>query len=271
MRDSVKMAVTLLIIAAICGGLLSVVNSVTGPIIEARAMDEFMEQMGQFFPDAEDFDVEEVNDEEYYICYDAAGEMLGVVGMVKASGYGGTINYNLAVDAEGDIIGISIASHEETPGIGDVIEKENFQNDIISLNFADTIALGVDVDNISGSTVTVGGMVRSVRRVMDVIGETFLGLEIEEVEIDPSAVADGTYTGTGRGFKSDITVEVTVSGGEITDVVIVEHDDTPAYFDQAAAEMPDRIIEAQGLEVDAVSEATMSSEGILEAVFDALN
>lgn len=95
-------------------------------------------------------------------------------------------------------------------------------------------------------------------------------LVAEELELDPTEVDDGTYEGTGRGFADDVVVEVTVSDGEITGIVIVSHGDTPDYFQRAEAEMPDRIIQAQSIDVDVVSGATASSVGILEAVSDAL-
>lgn len=271
MRDSVKMALTLLIIGAVCGGLLSVVNALTKPIIVERAMTELKEAMGDFFPQMAEVEEEELDGENYYKVYDGEGNFLGVVGEVVASGYGGDIHYNLAVDESGDIVGIRIDSHEETPGIGDVIEEDEFKDRVIGLNFNDPISIGEDIDAVSGATVSSSGMVNSIRRVMNVVGEEFLGLEVEVVEIDPSSVDDGTYTGTGSGFKSDITVEVTVSGGEITDIVIVEHGDTAGISDEAFAEMPARIIDAQSLEVDTVSDATMSSQGIIDAVHDALN
>ncbi len=272
MRDSLKMALTLLVIGAVCGGLLSVVNAITQPIIEKRSIEDLREAMGDFFPEMDAVEEREIDGEMYYEIFDAGGDFIGVVGEVTASGYGDEpIRYNLAVDSDGEVVGLRIDSHTETPGIGDIIEKEDFQSDIIGLSFDDPIALDQDVDTVSGATVTMRGMVSSIRRVVDTIGMEFLGLEVEVVEIDPADVDDGTYTGTGSGFADDVTVEVTVSGGEITDIVVVEHNDTQSYFEQAEAEMPGRIIEAQSLEVDTVTDATASSEGIIEAVNDALN
>ncbi|MDO9535906.1 MAG: FMN-binding protein [Bacillota bacterium] len=270
MRDSLRMALTLLIIGALCGGLLSVVNGITSPLIAERAMAEFQESMGRFFPAVAKVEVEEVNGEEFYSCYDGSGKFLGVVGQVKAAGYGGDIFYDLAVNDAGDIIGIRIGSHGETPGIGDVIEKEPFQSRLIGRNFADPISAGVDVDVSTGASVSTGGMINSVRRVMNVIGENFLGMEVEKAEIDMSKVADGTYTGTATGFKPDLTVEVTVSGGKITNIEIVSHGETAGISDKAFNEMPGQIIDAQNLEVDTVSGATMTSQGIINAVFNAL-
>ena len=97
------------------------------------------------------------------------------MGQVQAGGYGGNIEYDLAVSAAGEIIGLRISAHGETPGIGDVITKPAFQERVIGLNIADSVEIGVDVDTVSGATVSTGGMVRSIRRVLDIIGEHYPG------------------------------------------------------------------------------------------------
>ena len=51
----------------------------------------------------------------------------------------------------------------------------------------------------------------------------------------------------------------------------VMNNDTPDVAAKAIAEMPNRIIEAQSIDVDLVSGATYSSEGIVNAVVDALS
>lgn len=81
---------------------------------------------------------------------------------------------------------------------------------------------------------------------------------------------DGIYEGSGTGFGGTITVEVTVAEGQVTkiDLISAEGED-PAYFQQAQA-MVDRILEAQSTQVDTVSGATYSSQGIREAVETAL-
>jgi len=81
---------------------------------------------------------------------------------------------------------------------------------------------------------------------------------------------DGKYVGEGRGYKSDIEVEVTVSEGKITEVKIVEIDDTPDIAEPAEEQIPKAIVDAQSTEVDVVSGATGTSNGIIEAVENAL-
>jgi electron transport complex protein RnfG len=173
-ESGLRMALTLLIIGVICGGLIAAVNGVTAPVIEERTMVQFLEALEGFFPEVDSYDVSEIGNESFYTCTDAAGNFIGVVAQAKADGYGGAIFYDLAVSDSGDIVGIRISSHGETPGIGDVITKDEFQDRVIGLNVADSISAGVDVDTVSGATISSGGMLDSIRRVMDIIGENFL-------------------------------------------------------------------------------------------------
>ncbi len=82
---------------------------------------------------------------------------------------------------------------------------------------------------------------------------------------------DGTYTGTGMGFRGTTTLSLTISGGEITDVTVVSYQDDAKYFDHAFQTIASDIISGQSAEVDVVSHATFSSRGIIEAVNDALS
>lgn len=83
--------------------------------------------------------------------------------------------------------------------------------------------------------------------------------------------ADGTYTGVGKGLNGDITVEVTVEGGNVTAVTLVSHNETDGIWQNAEQGVVNEIIRTQTTEgVDTVAGATYSSNGILEAVANAL-
>lgn len=81
---------------------------------------------------------------------------------------------------------------------------------------------------------------------------------------------DGTYTGEGSGNNSTIKVEVTVEGGSIVSIEVLEQAETPVIFAGAVNEFIPSIIRTQDLEVDACSGATNSCNGIREAVKNAL-
>ena len=92
----------------------------------------------------------------------------------------------------------------------------------------------------------------------------------EEADGADSLYADGTYTGEAQGYGGTVAVELTVENGKITDLTITsaEKEDT-AYLDAASAVI-DSILEQQSTDVDKVSGATFSSNGILHAAEDAL-
>ena len=85
-----------------------------------------------------------------------------------------------------------------------------------------------------------------------------------------SGWADGTYTGSGTGHRGTTTVQVTISGGAITDIETVSTNDDAKYYDRAFSTVSSEIVSSQSTDVNAVSGATHSSDGIMEAVADAL-
>ena len=87
--------------------------------------------------------------------------------------------------------------------------------------------------------------------------------------IDASNLKDGVYTGSGQGFRSVITVAVTVSGGKIAAIEIVSAGDDEPYFSNAKG-LIGSVIAAQSTSVDTISGATYSSKGILVAIKNAL-
>lgn len=86
-----------------------------------------------------------------------------------------------------------------------------------------------------------------------------------------SKYADGTYEGSGSGFRgATTTVSVTVKNGVISDIQALSYGDDTPYFNRAYNSVVSEILSTQSTDVDAVSGATFSSNGIMEAVQDAL-
>ena len=81
--------------------------------------------------------------------------------------------------------------------------------------------------------------------------------------------ADNQYIGHGRG-KAEMTVRVTVDDGKITNVEILEQSESEGLSDSARERIPAAIVEQNTWEVDGISGATLTSNGIREAVADAL-
>ncbi|MGN0329284.1 MAG: FMN-binding protein [Lachnospira sp.] len=89
------------------------------------------------------------------------------------------------------------------------------------------------------------------------------------IEFSGVQLKDGVYEGSAKGYKSTIKVSVTVENGAVTNIEILEENETPDFFKRAQGITQD-IIDNQTLNVDAVSGATYSSAGIINAVNNAL-
>ena len=75
-----------------------------------------------------------------------------------SKGFSGTINIMVGFDMEGNIVGTSVISHSETPGLGAKMTEPAFSSQFIGKNPA-SFKLGVrkdggDVDAITASTIT---------------------------------------------------------------------------------------------------------------------
>lgn len=80
---------------------------------------------------------------------------------------------------------------------------------------------------------------------------------------------DGEYTGEATGIEP-MKVSVTVTEGKISAVEVVEHNESEGYSEEALEKIPNLIVEKNSTDIDALSGATMTSNGIKNAVNDAL-
>jgi len=90
---------------------------------------------------------------------------------------------------------------------------------------------------------------------------------VQICDVDLASVPDGKYEGTHKVFPISAVVEVTVKEHKITGIDLVKHQNGQGG---AAEAIPGKVVEAQSLQVDAVSGATLSSKVILLAIEDAL-
>ena len=141
------------------------------------------------------------------------------------------------------------------------------------------------VDTVSGATYSSKGIISAVKNALT--GEKDSGTTGSSQERtsgnqnttpeavgsvqEPSSYKDGTYYGTGSGFAGNLKVEVVISGGKISSIQIVETNDGSEYI-QKASGVISQILNAQSTNnIDTVSGATFSSNGIIKAVRNALS
>lgn len=87
---------------------------------------------------------------------------------------------------------------------------------------------------------------------------------------ETSLFKPGKYIGEGKGFGGLIKVEVEVSDSEILSIEVLEQNETKGISDPVFERIPSLVVENQSINVDAISGATMASEGLIGAIKNAL-
>lgn len=129
-------------------------------------------------------------------------------------------------------------------------------------------AQSADVDGVSGctfsSTAVKAAAQEAIAQAAGSAAQAAAGIRMRP----------GAYTGygTGYGIIGKLAMDVTVSENEITAIEVNDHNrETITIFTAAVEKLVPRILETQSLEVDGVTGATSSSNGIKAAVADALS
>ena len=80
----------------------------------------------------------------------------------------------------------------------------------------------------------------------------------------------GTYTGEAQGFGGTVSVTITVDANKITDVTVKGDKETKTVGGAHLDELKDEILKAQSADIDTVSGATLTSNGVKEAAEKAI-
>ena len=176
-----------------------------------------------------------------------------------AKGYSGDIEVEVVVEG-GKITSVKVLKESETPEIGGAA-KDTISQQIVEAN-------ALNIDGVAGATITTDGIKEAVKNALSGSVPTVENDANDEGFTIPE---DGTYTGTAKGYSGDIEVEVTVEGGKITSVKVIKESETPEIGGAAKDTVSQKIVDANSLEIDGVSGATITTDGIKDAVKDALN
>ena len=186
-------------------------------------------------------------------------------GAQTAQGSGTGIDGKIVVEVKADantIYEVNILEQNETPGIGSVaVEK---------LPAAIVEANSLEVDGVTGATVSSDAIKAAVSEALTAMG--FDPASYQGAAVASAAPAGGAQTaqGSGTGIDGKIVVEVKADANTIYEVNILEQNETPGIGSVAVEKLPAAIVEANSLEVDGVTGATVSSSAIKAAVSEAL-
>ncbi len=179
MRDILRLAMVLTIIAAGAGLILSLVEAVTRePIAEQRRLETLraLQSVLPSFDNNPDQDTltltvgEDRKGQPVERTFYRARQNGALVGtafsVVSSQGYSGNIATMVGVRPDGTVTGIAILNHAETPGLGTKIEEPWFKEQFVGKNL-DNVDWrvekdGGDFDQITGATISPRAVVTSV-------------------------------------------------------------------------------------------------------------
>ncbi|MEG0276940.1 MAG: FMN-binding protein [Coprobacillus sp.] len=165
----VKLALFLAIVAGLSGAALSLVNSVTDPLIQEAAIASEKQNLVKIYSGGEEFKKVESNLADYPAIKDiySAGDK-GYVYKTSVQGYKGPVVILIGLDKAGTYKGFEIADiSQETKGIGDKVADESYKKSIVGKNIGDSI------DTISGATFTSKAVVDGIEQATAHYEENF--------------------------------------------------------------------------------------------------
>jgi len=92
----------------------------------------------------------------------------------------------------------------------------------------------------------------------------------ESQVIGESGGEEEVFEGSGIGYRGPLAVQVRMRGGSITEIIVVDSQEDRFVGEAAIEELIDLVTEYNSTDVDAVTGATETSRGFLDAVQDAI-
>jgi electron transport complex protein RnfG len=168
-QSSIFPILFLTLIACVSIITLALTDDATRDIIRENKLKEIREMLGEQFPEMTSYeydgDVYTVN-KIISIDNDTLNETIGYAFEAKGAGYGGTIEILVTLFSDLETLnGISIINHMETPGLGALIEDEEFIEQFtgIAIEDLELRKKGGGIDAITGATISSTAVVKAIR------------------------------------------------------------------------------------------------------------
>lgn len=187
------------------------------------------------------------------------------------TGFGGPLKVMVKI-SDGKIASIQVV--ENSDGSSYISKASAVIESILSKQ-------STNVDTVSGATYSSVGIIQAVRNALsqaavsgsstgNIVPDNNSGSSEDSSVIGTVPYKEGIYYGTGEGYNGDVSVAVVIQEHTMKAILITEKSDDDAFFNRAM-EVVKKVIRTQKTDgVDAVSGATYSSNGILEAIRNAL-
>ena len=253
MTEGMKKLLIPVAVILVCAIILTAASAGLAGTAASNAETELNEMISYLLPGGGEFEEIEYNGADSKITNVYKGEG-GYVLAMTTNGYVDEIKLLVAVDNDGLVKGYTVRDIHDTYGLGLGVQDDLYF--LVGLmNSKGDLAVNSNIDAVTGATISSSAVVACVNAASKYVQE---------------AGAAGVLTGTADGFGGPITVSVTMDGDKIAAVEVVSNSETPEIAGAALEQIPAAIVAANSADVDIVSGATYTSNGIINAVKNAL-
>ena len=172
-----KPAIALFLFTAIAAVIVGYMYTITKYPIAEQTVRREREAIESLFPlyTASDYELIDIPGSSIWrvdSSFNANGELLGYVFFARSPGYSGLVHMLVGIDAVGEILGIRVVRHTETPGIGSNITQESFKNQFIGLRGPVRSVRNPqgahEVDVITGATLSLNAVLKAVNDAWEI-------------------------------------------------------------------------------------------------------
>ena len=171
----IKLAGTLFLITALVAAALAGVNSITAPRIAAEMERKTQEAIEKVLPGGGELLDPASYDNQNGLVTNVYASETGYAVEVTPSGFDGTITMMVGINANGEVVDISIISHTETAGLGAVAAADTDAGRAFRAEFkglTGDVAVTKDggtVEAITGATVTSRAVSEGVNAALNCV------------------------------------------------------------------------------------------------------
>ncbi len=168
MRNILKLAMVLFIIAAISGAILGITYTVTKEPIAKQVKLEEEKALKEIFPKATSFKL--ITRKGNYIYYEVyiKNKLIGYALDASGKGFGSTIKIKIGLNPDKTIKDIKIIKQGETPGLGTRVEgtkfTDQFMNKTLKQVFLKKDSDNGTIDAITGATISSRAVSKAVQK-----------------------------------------------------------------------------------------------------------
>ncbi|MFQ5427522.1 MAG: RnfABCDGE type electron transport complex subunit G [Thermodesulfobacteriota bacterium] len=198
MNKSVKMIVTLTVLGAVAGIILSFVFKMADPLIQINKEKELRAAIFTVLTEAKDYRTLEKEHKDgvatIYVGLDNNSSPIGLAFKADGNGYQGNVGVMVGLDLDyAKLKGIEILDQVETPGLGDRIREESFKEQFIGLEVSPQIEYikyvkpekPNQIQAITGATISSKAVVNNINKAVKKVTGLFTEDDISAEPVAP--------------------------------------------------------------------------------------